>query len=313
MVGDLVVVALPGTTLPGGFTITARKTYGRTSAGMICSAAELGLATDHSGILVLPPATAEPGADAAGVLGLDDVVLHLAITPDRGYCMSVRGLAREIACAYDLEFVDPAEVPPLPVEGEAWPLTVHPDTGVRRFALRPVTGIDPAAVSPWWLQRRLLLCGIRATSPAVDVTNYVMLELGHPMHAHDRNRITGSLGVRFARSGETVITLDDVERRLEPADVLIVDDVTTAAIGGVMGAASTEVRADSTDVLWRRRYGIRLRCRAPSGGCTCPARLPDATSAQSTRLFRWPPWIDAPRCWPISPGSSRPGADRLAG
>jgi phenylalanyl-tRNA synthetase beta chain len=120
---------------------------------------------------------------------------------------------------------------------------------VRRFALRPVTGIDPAAVSPWWLQRRLLLCGIRATSPAVDVTNYVMLELGHPMHAHDRNRITGSFGVRFARPGETVVTLDDIERRLEPADVLIVDDVATAAIGGVMGAASTEVRADSTDVL----------------------------------------------------------------
>ncbi|ETZ98154.1 putative tRNA binding domain protein [Mycobacterium kansasii 824] len=107
MVGDLVVVALPGTTLPGGFTITARKTYGRTSAGMICSAAELALAADHSGILVLPPGTAEPGADGAGVLGLDDVVFHLAITPDRGYCMSVRGLAREIACAYDLDFVDP--------------------------------------------------------------------------------------------------------------------------------------------------------------------------------------------------------------
>lgn len=247
--GDLVVVALPGTTLPGGFTITARKTYGRTSAGMICSAAELGLAADHSGILVLPPATAEPGADGTAVLGLEDVVFHLAITPDRGYCMSVRGLAREIACAYDLAFVDPADVPPLPVEAAAWPLTVQAETGVRRFALRPVTGIDPAAVSPWWLQRRLMLCGIRATSPAVDVTNYVMLELGHPMHAHDRNRITGSLGVRFARSGETVVTLDDVERRLEPGDVLIVDDATTAAIGGVMGAASTEVRADSTDVL----------------------------------------------------------------
>ncbi|ARG60124.1 phenylalanine--tRNA ligase subunit beta [Mycobacterium kansasii] len=249
MVGDLVVVALPGTTLPGGFTITARKTYGRTSAGMICSAAELALAADHSGILVLPPGTAEPGADGAGVLGLDDVVFHLAITPDRGYCMSVRGLAREIACAYDLDFVDPADVPALPVEAEAWPLTVQAETGVRRFALRPVTGIDPAAASPWWLQRRLLLCGIRATSPAVDVTNYVMLEFGHPMHAHARNRITGSLGVRFARSCETVVTLDNIERRLEPADVLIVDDVTTAAIGGVMGAASTEVRADSTDVL----------------------------------------------------------------
>jgi phenylalanyl-tRNA synthetase beta chain len=249
VVGDLVVVALPGTTLPGGFAITARKTYGRNSDGMICSAAELGLGADHSGILVLPPETAAPGSDGAAVLGLDDVVFHLAITPDRGYCMSVRGLAREIACAYDLDFVDPADVKPLPAEGEAWPLRVQAETGVRRFALRPVTGIDPAAVSPWWLQRRLLLCGIRATSPAVDVTNYVMLELGHPMHAHDRNRITGSFGVRFARPGETVVTLDDIERRLEPADVLIVDDVATAAIGGVMGAASTEVRADSTDVL----------------------------------------------------------------
>ena len=249
MVDDLVVLALPGTTLPGGFAITARKTYGRNSDGMICSAAELGLGADHSGILVLPPGTAEPGDDGAGVLGLDDVVFHLAITPDRGYCMSVRGLAREIACAYDLDFVDPAEVKPLPAEGEAWPLTVDAETGVRRFALRPVTGIDSAAVSPWWLQRRLLLSGIRATSPAVDVTNYVMLELGHPMHAHDRNRITGGFGVRFARPGETVRTLDDVERKLDPADVLIVDDVATAAIGGVMGAASTEVRGDSTDVL----------------------------------------------------------------
>lgn len=249
VVGDLVVVALPGATLPGDFTIAARKTYGRNSNGMICSAAELGLGADHSGILVLPPGTAEPGADGAAVLGLDDVVFHLAITPDRGYGLSVRGLAREIACAYDLDFVDPAAVEPLSAQGEAWPLTVDPATGVRRFALRPVTGIDPAAVSPWWLQRRLLLCGIRATSPAVDVTNYVMLELGHPMHAHDRARITGGFRVRFARPGETVVTLDDIERKLEPVDVLIVDDVATAAIGGVMGADSTEVRADSADVL----------------------------------------------------------------
>jgi len=248
-VGDLVVVALPGTTLPGGFNITARKTYGHTSDGMICSAAELGLAADHSGILVLPPGTAEPGASGAEVLGLDDAIFDLAITPDRGYCMSVRGLAREIACAYDLDFEDPADVPALPCEGEAWPLTVQPETGVRRFALRPVTGIDPTALSPWWLQRRLLLSGIRAISPAVDATNYVMLELGHPMHSHDLNRITGGLAVRFAADGETVETLDDVERRLNPADVLIVDDVATAAIAGVMGSGSTEMRDDSTDVL----------------------------------------------------------------
>jgi phenylalanyl-tRNA synthetase beta chain len=248
-VGELVVVALPGTVLPGDFTIGTRKTYGRTSDGMICSVAELNLGTDHSGILVLPPGTAEPGAPAAGVLGLDDVVFHLAITPDRGYCLSVRGMAREIACAYDLEFVDPAEVRPLPVEGEALPVTIEGGTGVVRFALRPVTGIDPTAVSPWWMQRRLLLSGIRAISPAVDVTNYVMLELGHPMHAHDRNLITGGFTVRFAEPGETVVTLDDIERKLDPRDVLIVDDVATAAIGGVMGAGTTEVRDTTTDLM----------------------------------------------------------------
>ncbi|WP_099023207.1 phenylalanine--tRNA ligase subunit beta [Mycolicibacterium palauense] len=252
-VGDLVVVALPGTTLPGDFTIGSRKTYGRLSDGMICSAAELGLGADHSGILVLPAGTAEPGADGLAVLGLDDTVFDLAITPDRGYCMSVRGLAREIACAYGLDFVDPAfdpaRVPALPADREAWPLTIDAGTGVSRFALRPVTGIDQHAASPWWLRRRLMLCGIRPISPAVDVTNYVMLELGHPMHAHDRARIQGGFRVRFARPGETVVTLDDVTRTLDPADVLIVDDVATAAIGGVMGAGTTEISEESTDVL----------------------------------------------------------------
>jgi len=248
-VGDLVVVALPGSVLPGDFTIATRKTYGRTSDGMICSTAELNLGTDHSGILVLPPGTAEPGTPAADLLGLDDVVFHLAITPDRGYCLSVRGMAREIANAYDLDYVDPADVPPLPAEGEALPVTIQPGTGVLRFGLRPVTGIDPKAVSPWWMQRRLLLSGIRAISPAVDVTNYVMLELGHPMHAHDRSLITGGFKVRFAEPGETVVTLDDIERKLDPRDVLIVDDVATAAIGGIMGAGTTEVRDTTTDLM----------------------------------------------------------------
>ena len=248
-VGDLVVVALPGTVLPGDFTISSRKTYGRISDGMICSVAEMNLGTDHSGILVLPPGTADPGTPAADVLGLDDVVFHLAITPDRGYCLSVRGMAREIANAYDLDYVDPTDVPTLPVDGEALPVTIDDGTGVQRFSLRPVTGIDPKAVSPWWLQRRLLLSGIRAISPAVDVTNYVMLEFGHPMHAHDRSLITGGFRVRFAEPGETVVTLDDVERKLDPVDVLIVDDVATAAIGGVMGAGTTEVRDTTTDVM----------------------------------------------------------------
>ena len=252
-IGDLVVVALPGAVLPCDFRIAARKTYGRTSDGMICSAAELGLGADHSGILVLPVGTADPGADAIAVLGLDDVVFDLAVTPDRGYGMSVRGIAREIACAYDLDFVDPASnpglAPALPVGGPALAVSIEPGTGVSRFALRPVTGIDPAAESPWWLRRRLMLSGIRPISPAVDVTNYVMLELGHPMHAHDSSRIRGDFVVRFARPGETVVTLDGVDRRLDPGDVLIADDVAVAAIGGVMGAGTTEIDATTTDVL----------------------------------------------------------------
>jgi phenylalanyl-tRNA synthetase beta chain len=252
-VGDLVVVALPGAVLPGDFRIATRTTYGRTSDGMICSAAELGVGTDHSGILVLPPGTAEPGDDAAAVLGLDDVVFDLAITPDRGYGLSVRGIAREIACAYDLNFVDPAfdsnVVPALPAEGEALPVTIQPGTGVSRFSLRAVTGIDPKALSPWWLRRRLMLSGIRPISPAVDVTNYVMLELGHPMHAHDSGKIHGGFAVRFAKPGETVMTLDGIDRTLEPGDVLIVDDVAVAAIGGVMGAGTTEIDDNTSDVL----------------------------------------------------------------
>ena len=252
-VGDLVAVALPGAVLPGDFQIATRTTYGRTSDGMICSAAELGVGTDHSGILVLPPGTAEPGDDAAAVLGLDDVVFDLAITPDRGYGLSVRGIAREIACAYDLNFVDPAHDPnvawALPAEGEALPVTIQPGTGVSRFSLRAVTGIDPKALSPWWLRRRLMLSGIRPISPAVDVTNYVMLELGHPMHAHDSGKIHGGFAVRFAEPGERVVTLDGVDRTLEPGDVLIVDDVAVAAIGGVMGAGTTEIDDNTSDVL----------------------------------------------------------------
>ena len=252
-VGDLVAVALPGAVLPDDFQIATRTTYGRTSDGMICSAAELGVGTDHSGILVLPPETAEPGADAAAVLGLDDVVFDLAITPDRGYGLSVRGIAREIACAYDLNFVDPAHDPnvawALPAEGEALPVTIQPGTGVSRFSLRAVTGIDPKALSPWWLRRRLMLSGIRPISPAVDVTNYVMLELGHPMHAHDSGKIHGGFAVRFAEPGERVVTLDGVDRTLEPGDVLIVDDVAVAAIGGVMGAGTTEIDDNTSDVL----------------------------------------------------------------
>ncbi|MFX0574858.1 phenylalanine--tRNA ligase subunit beta [Nocardia nepalensis] len=248
-VGDLVVVVLPGGVLPGGFQISSRKTYGHTSNGMICSVAELGIGKDHSGILVLEPGTAEPGTDANELLGLDDTVIELNITPDRGYCFSARGLARELACGFDLEYADPA-VRTLPDDdADAWPVRVEPESKCTRFAVRRVTGIDPNAVSPWWLQRRLLLSGVRPISPAVDVTNYVMLELGQPLHAFDADKLTGGLVVRTAEKGEKLRTLDEVERVLDTEDVVIADDSGVISLAGVMGGATTEVGAGSTDIV----------------------------------------------------------------
>ncbi|MFC7449004.1 phenylalanine--tRNA ligase subunit beta [Rhodococcus daqingensis] len=247
--GDLIVAALPGAVLPGDFKIAARKTYGQVSDGMICSVAELGIGKDHSGILVLEPGTAAPGADANELLGLGDTIIELNITPDRGYCFSVRGLTRELACGFDLEFADPAVLPTHESAGEAWPLTVLPESGSPRFALRRVTGIDPAAVTPWWMQRRLLLSGVRPISPAVDVTNYVLLELGQPLHAFDANKLIGGLVVRRAAADEKLTTLDGVERTLDAEDVVIADDTGAVSLAGVMGGASTEVGVGTTEVL----------------------------------------------------------------
>ena len=248
--GDLVIAALPGAVLPGGFAIASRKTYGKVSNGMMCSASELGIGKDHSGILVLEPGTAEPGTDANVLLGLDDTVIELNITPDRGYCFSVRGLTRELACGFDLEFADPAAIAPLPSDGgEAWPITLEPESGATRFTARRITGIDPKAVSPWWLQRRLLMSGVRPISPAVDVTNYVLLELGQPLHAFDAAKVQGGLVVRRAQAGEKLTTLDGIERALDAEDVVIADDSGAVSLAGVMGGASTEVHDGTTDIL----------------------------------------------------------------
>jgi len=243
--GDLVVVALPGSVLAGGFEISARKTYGHTSDGMISSARELGIGADHAGILVLPEGTAVPGDDARPLLGLapddPDDVIELNITPDRGYCFSVRGLGRELACSLDVDYTDPAarvEVPP--AQGEAWPVVLA-DSGCARFVASRVDGVDPTAAAPWWMQRRLLAAGMRPISLIVDVTNYVMLELGQPLHAYDAARVTGPIVVRRARAGEKLRTLDDVERTLDPDDLLITDDSGPIGLAGVMGGASTEI------------------------------------------------------------------------
>ncbi|WP_320067914.1 phenylalanine--tRNA ligase subunit beta [Micromonospora sp. RTGN7] len=265
--GDRVVVILPGGVLPGGFAIGARKTYGRNSAGMICSAKELGLGDDHSGIIVLPAdSPAKPGDDARPVLSLDDVVVELEITPDRGYALSVRGIARELAHALGVPFRDPGLAPaPAPTAEPAYPVEVRDTVGCDRFAARMVRGIDPTAPSPGWMRQRLTVAGIRSISLPVDVTNYVMLELGQPMHAFDADRISGPLVVRRAEAGEKLTTLDGVTRTLTAEDMVICDaglPGTLAGEGGgvpislaaVMGGETSEVVASTTDVLFEAAH-----------------------------------------------------------
>ncbi|HET9141376.1 phenylalanine--tRNA ligase subunit beta [Actinophytocola sp.] len=247
--GDLVVVALPGCVLPGGFTIEARKAYGRMSEGMICSARELGLGDDHAGILVLTAGDIGAGDDAAELLGLDDTIIELAITPDRGYCFSARGLARELACALDVQYRDPAAIDVPPADGDSVAVTVEDGEACPRFAVRRVSGVDPTAPTPRWIRRRLLAAGMRSISLAVDVTNYVMLETGQPMHAFDAPSLKGGITVRRARPGEKLTTLDDVERTLDPDDIVVCDESGPVSLAGVMGGATTEIRPDSTDIV----------------------------------------------------------------
>ncbi|WUH94475.1 phenylalanine--tRNA ligase subunit beta [Streptomyces sp. NBC_00433] len=248
-VGDKVVVILPGGVLPGDFHIAARKTYGHTSHGMICSARELGMGDDHDGIIVLPPGS-ETGADAIELLELVDEVLDIAVTPDRSYCLSLRGVAREAAIAYGVPLRDPALLDVPAHNGEGYPVRVADQDGCDRFTARTVTGLDPEAVSPIWLQRRLQKVGMRPISLTVDVTNYVMFELGQPLHAYDRSRINGPIGVRRAQPGEKLTTLDGAERILDPEDLLITDESGPIGLAGVMGGAHTEIAdGGSSDVV----------------------------------------------------------------
>lgn len=240
-VGDKVVVVLPGAVLPGNFAIAARKTYGKTSHGMICSGDELGMGDDGSGgIIVLPPEV-EVGTDAIELLQLVDEVLDIAVTPDRGYALSMRGVARETAIAYGLPLRDPALLDVPAPNAFGYPVQVSDPMGCDRFTARTVTGLDPDAHSPIWLRRRLQKAGMRPISLAVDITNYVMLELGQPLHAYDRSRVQGTIGVRRAEQGEKLTTLDGVKRTLNAEDLVITDDRGPIGLAGVMGGANTEI------------------------------------------------------------------------
>jgi phenylalanyl-tRNA synthetase beta chain len=265
-VDDLVVVVLPGAVLPGGFAISARKTYGHVSNGMICSAEELGIGgagTDPHGIVVLQSllgeqeaATLTPGDDAIELLGLADEVVEVTVTPDRGYCLSMRGMAREYAHATGGTFLDPAAIESAPANERGYAVRLADEAplngraGCDRYVARVVRGVDASAASPPWMQKRLTQMGMRPISLAVDVTNYVMLAVGQPLHAFDVSTLQGPIVVRRAQAGETLTTLDDVQRTLYPQDLLITDGGTgVLAIAGVMGGATSEVGPSTTDVL----------------------------------------------------------------
>ena len=255
-VGDKVVVSLPGAILPGPFPISARKTYGHTSDGMIASARELGLGEEHDGILVLADLGLDPevGTDAIALLGLDDFAVEINVTPDRGYAFSIRGIAREYSHSTGAAFTDPASLPEV-VDGTGFPVTIRDDAPIRgrvgasAFTTRVVRGVDPTRPSPPWMIARLTLAGIRSISLPVDITNYVMLELGQPTHGYDLDKLTGGFVVRRATEGETIETLDGRVRTLSTEDLLITDGSGPIGLAGVMGGAATEITDATTNVL----------------------------------------------------------------
>jgi len=250
--GDYVVVALPGAVLPGGFEITARKTYGRVSDGMICAEDELGLGVDHDGIMVLPAqVNGQPltlGADAMDVLQARDEVLEIDVTPDIGYCLSMRGVARETAQAFGVAFTDPYLIGNVrPTEG-GYPIRLESENCTVFVALT-INDVDPNAPTPTWMAARLVAAGMRSISLEVDITNYVMLESGQPLHAYDGDRLRGPIVVRQATQGERLTTLDDVDRKLSPDDLLITDDTGPIGLAGVMGGQTTELTPTTRNIV----------------------------------------------------------------
>lgn len=256
-VGDKVVVTLPGAVLPGDFVIAARKTYGHVSDGMMASTRELGLGEEHDGILRLAALGLDPvvGTDALALLGLDDSAVEVNVTPDRGYAFSIRGIAREYAHSTGAAFRDPAAAVSLPAESQGFAVKISDESPIRDrvgttvFVTRLVRGVDARKPTPAWLATRLKLAGIRSISLVVDITNYVMLELGQPTHGYDFDKLTGGITVRRARVGETLVTLDDVTRKLNREDLVIADESGAVGLAGVMGGASTEITEATTAVL----------------------------------------------------------------
>jgi phenylalanyl-tRNA synthetase beta chain len=242
-----------GGRLPDGKELKRRKIRGIVSNGMLCSARELGLGDDADGIIELA-ADAVPGTPLAELLGLPDAVLELNLTPNRGDCYSLRGIAREVAALTGSRVTAQPAAPVRATHDGTHPVVVEDPAACPRFAGRVVRSIDSHARTPRWLAERLRRCGIRTIHPVVDVTNYVMLETGQPLHAYDLDRLRGTVRPRFARSGETVTLLDEREITLNTDTLVISDDSGPIGLAGIMGGLSTSVTADTRNVFFEAAF-----------------------------------------------------------
>jgi phenylalanyl-tRNA synthetase beta chain len=246
--GLKVAVATVGAVLPGNVQIKRAKLRGLESNGMLCSARELGLGEEHDGIMELPESLAI-GQDVRASLDLDDTVLEVNATPNRGDCMSVFGIARDYAAAQDRRYLK-VSAAPVPASNDArFPVRIEWAAGCPVFASRVIRGVHPGASSPAWLKERLRRVGLNAISPIVDVTNYVMTELGQPMHAYDLARLVDGIVVRAATPGERVTLLDDKEYELGPEFMVIADGDGPVGLAGIMGGKRTSIGASTSDVV----------------------------------------------------------------
>ena len=246
--GILVPAALPGARLPGGKEIGHAHLRGVDSAGMLCSATELGLAEKSEGLLELD-LDAKPGTPIEQHLGLDDQLLNLELTPNRGDCLSIAGLARELAAIYDLQQTAPVMRPAVVSGYEQVDVLVDDSAGCPHYCGRVITKINPKARTPDWMRERLRRSGIRAIHPVVDITNYVMLELGQPLHAFDRASLRGAIHVRCAKAGEKLTLLNEQIAELTPQDLLIADASGPLVLAGVMGGTSSGVTPATTSIF----------------------------------------------------------------
>ena len=251
--GIRVPLARVGARIGPDFKIKRAKLRGVESEGMLCSAKELGLSEDHSGLMELP-SDAPAGADLRDYLGLDDSIIEVDLTPNRGDCLSIRGLARDVSASCRAEYraqkVEPVEAS---VE-DRFPIRLDSPADCPRYAGRVIRGIDPTAKTPLWMQETLRRCGLRSISPVVDVTNYVLLELGQPMHAFDLEKLDGEIVVRRGQPGEKLVLLDESEVDLDDSVLAICDAGGPVALAGIMGGLDSGVTEATRDILFESAW-----------------------------------------------------------